>query len=156
MIRLAFFDVDGTLSAPVYLVDGKYGPGMPGDDWVRYCVKYGADAYQWCKFIPAVKAYALKLKKAGARLFVLTSVETSFETEAKHKFIDTYYPGIFEKVISVSKDEYKFIVIDEMAKITGYALEECELVEDTFSTVLDVSLKGIKATHISDIVSVNP
>ena len=43
MIKLAFFDVDGTLSAPQYLVNGKLQIGMSDAQWIKYCEDHGED-----------------------------------------------------------------------------------------------------------------
>ena len=153
MSKLVFFDVDGTLSAPYYPVNGKMDIGMTTEAWIRYCVSYGKDAYQWCKAVPQIKAYAQQKKLEGARLYVLTSTRTSIETVAKRQFVENEYPGLFEDVIGVAEDDLKITVMDQIARDTGVANEECELVEDTYFTLLTARESGFKATHISNILA---
>jgi hypothetical protein len=85
-------------------------------------------------------------------LFALSTSQTSFEHEAKQKFLDTHYPGLFSGLITVGRDAYKQQVIAQMAKLRGIALKECELVEDTYATLLEAGELGIKVTHISMIL----
>lgn len=41
----------------------------------------------------------------------------------------------------------------EGAKAGGVSCRECELVEDDFSTLLDVMGDGVKTTHISQLIN---
>ena len=94
-MELIFFDVDGTLSAPKYLVDGEFRIGMTDAKWLIYCEQNGEDTYQYCEPVPMVKRYAQKRKKDGARLFVLTTCQGEDEFRGKEKFVAQHYPGIF-------------------------------------------------------------
>ena len=69
MIRLAFFDMDGTLCAPRFYVNGVMVPGMSDDDWLSYCKKNGADTYRFCKVVTPVADYASELRAHGAELY---------------------------------------------------------------------------------------
>jgi phosphoglycolate phosphatase-like HAD superfamily hydrolase len=148
MTKLSFFDVDGTLSVPQYRMDGEMKIGTE-DGWIEYCVTNGADTYDDCRPVEPVRAYAKQLQEAGVELFALSTSQTSFEHAAKQKFLDTHYPGIFSALITVSRDAYKQQVIAQMAKLRGIPLTECELVEDTYATLLAAGETGIKVTHIS-------
>jgi phosphoglycolate phosphatase-like HAD superfamily hydrolase len=148
MIKLSFFDVDGTLSVPQYKIDGAMKIGTE-DGWIEYCVTHGADTYDDCRPVEPVRRYAKQLRKEGVELFALSTSQTSFENAAKQKFLDAHYPGLFSGLITVSRDEYKQQVIAQMAKLRGISLEECELVEDTYATLLAADKRGIQVTHIS-------
>ena len=106
-MKIMFVDVDGTLSSPCYKVDGKFQIGMSDVQWASYCKEHGEDTYEWCRPVMPVKKYALDAKAAGAKLYVLTTSGTQIETEAKRKFIDRYYPGIFDDIYSVEHDNEK-------------------------------------------------
>jgi phosphoglycolate phosphatase-like HAD superfamily hydrolase len=149
--KLSFFDVDGTLSVPQYRIDGEMKIGTE-TGWIEYCVTHGADTYDDCRPVEPVRAYARKLREAGVELFALSTSQTSFEHAAKQKFLDTHYPGIFSELITVSRDAYKQQVIAQMARLRGVSLTECELVEDTYATLLTAGELGIKVTHISMIL----
>jgi hypothetical protein len=147
-IKIFFFDVDGTLSAPQYLIDGEMRIGTQ-DGWIEYCVTHGADTYDDCRPVEPVHSYAAQLCDSGAEIFALSTSQTSFEHAAKQKFLDTHYPGLFRELITVARDEYKLPVIRQMARLRGIGLDECELVEDTYATLLEAGEYGIKVTHIS-------
>jgi FMN phosphatase YigB (HAD superfamily) len=151
-MKLAFFDMDGTLCSPQYLVDGKLEIGLP-EGWVEYCVEKGSDTYEDCKPVRIVGDYARKLKEDGRKLYVLSTVQTSFEYDAKKSFLDQHYPGLFEALLTVSQDEYKWKVITKMAEKMHVGPEDCELVEDTYLTLIEAAGRGIKATHISSLMS---
>ena len=150
-MKLVFFDVDGTLSCPAYEADGRLKVGMSDTAWLDYCREHGEDTYEHCRAVPAVKAYAEHHKAAGARLFVLTGSQCEAETAAKRKFTDRCYPGLFEEVIPVLHEAEKLVKIKEYAAKYGAALNECELVEDTFSILLEVVTAGVEATHVISV-----
>ncbi len=149
--KIAFFDVDGTLSVPIYNDNGEMKIGFSDEGWIAYCVKEGEESYQYCKPVQMTIRYARKLKDQGALLYVLTTSQTSFETNGKKKFLQTHCPGLFDDVISVSQDQYKLLVIQAIAEMNGVALTECELIEDTYSTLLTMLPYGIKPTHVSSL-----
>ena len=151
MIKLAFFDVDGTLSAPQYLVNGKLQIGMSDTQWQKYCDDHGEDTYEYCKPVKAVKEYALSKKAQGATLYVLTSSQGENENKGKRKFIEQHYSGIFEEVIPVAHDADKVKVIKAKAEEKGVKLSECEIVEDTFKILLETVCEGIVSTHVANI-----
>jgi hypothetical protein len=150
-MKLAFFDVDGTLSVPRYLIDGQMKIGTQ-DGWIEYCVNHGADTYDDCLPVEPARLYAKALKTSGATLYALSTSQTSFEHAAKQKFLDEHYSGLFADLITVARDEYKQQIIAEMARIRGISLSSCELVEDTYATLLLAAETGIKVTHLSMIL----
>jgi len=152
-MRLIFFDVDGTLSAPAYPVDGQMKIGMSDESWYSYCKNAGDDGYMYCDSVPAVADYAKRCKDAGDRLFVLTVVYDEHETGAKVKFTDTKYPGLFEEVISVYSEAGKLEKIKEYAEKYGVGLADCEIVDDTFNLLLKALNEGITATHVINLCS---
>lgn len=151
MIKLAFFDVDGTLSAPQYMVNGKLQIGMSEEAWHVYCKEYGENIYAYCKPIKAVKDYARKRKREGAKLYVLTTCSSEEEVLSKRKFVEKYYTDMFEDVISVEHDAEKVEVIKAMAKQYEVELSECELVEDTLNILFETVCEGIVSTHVANI-----
>ena len=152
MTRLAFFDMDGTLCAPRFYVNGNLVPGMSDEDWTAFCKKNGADTYRFCKTVTPVAEYAAELRARGAELYVLTAVQTEEEIAAKRKYTQLHFPGMFTDVIGVEHDADKLDVIAKIAKEKGIAAEECELVEDTYSLVLKATVAGIRATHVSHLI----
>jgi FMN phosphatase YigB (HAD superfamily) len=152
MIRLAFFDMDGTLCAPRFYVNGKMVGGMSDEAWHTFCEKNGEDTYRFCKPVPSVTEYARKLRECGAKVYVLSTSQTKYECDAKNKFVRQNYPaGFFTEVLTVEHDADKLPVIREIAEKEGVRPEECELIEDTYATVLAAIVAGIRGTHVSMI-----
>jgi len=150
--ELVFFDIDGTLAVPRYYVDGKYVSGFTDEGWMEFNKRERENGYNHCITVKPVERYARKRKKDGALLFVLSTSQYEEETMAKVKFINDRFPGLFEEVITVSKDPLKLETIKEKADKYNTVLTSCELVEDTYSTLLKANEIGIISTHISSIV----
>ena len=151
-MRLAFFDVDGVLSVPIYKEKDEFVIGFTAETWKAYCMEHGEDTYQYCKPVLPVKRYAEHLQTEGAILFALTATQSDAETQAKRKFLSKHYPGLFEEVLTVSSQNEKFETIKMISQKYGAQLADCELVEDTLSTLLEVRQYGIMPTHISAVV----
>ena len=151
--ELIFFDCDGTLSVPVYDHEGKWVIGFPEvQQWIDYCAEHGEDTYKDCPPVGPVKRYAEKKKAEGAKLYVITCTLSEIEVRAKEKFIARVYPGLFEEIYAVYSDDDKIKVIREVAEREGVPLDHCELVEDTFRTLLHILADGVRPMHISQIV----
>ena len=154
MTQLAFFDVDGTLSAPYFRQpDGTLNIGLTEQGWLDYCASEKEDAYQYCEPVIPVRAYARKLKGEGASLFVLSKINSEDEIAAKEKFVELHYEGLFESVLTVRDDKDKIEVIRRLAKERGVELSDCELVEDTFMNLLYAYWNGIKGTHVAHLIT---
>ncbi len=151
MIRLAFFDMDGTLCAPRFYVNGKMVVGMSDEAWLAFCEKNGADTYKFCKPVPAVVEYAEELKKHGAVLYVLSSAQSEAEKAAKVKFTESNCRGMFREVITVAGDDEKLPVMQKIAAEAGILASDVELVEDTYRLVLQATVAGMNATHVSHL-----
>lgn len=151
MIRLAFFDMDGTLCAPRFYVNGTMVVGMSDEAWISFCRANGENTYRFCKPVPAVAEYAEELHAKGASLYVLSTVQTGEEAAAKQKFTKQNFPGLFSDVLTVQNDADKFAVMRQLMEEKGVRPEECELVEDTYATVLAAAVAGMRATHVSHL-----
>ena len=155
IIRLAFFDVDGVLSAPEYRDQGEAVIGFTEEGWQHWCEEEEEAGYRYCKPLPPVRTFAEERKKDGSRLFVLTATAGELETKAKEVFVREHYPHLFDAVLPVSHENQKVAVIREMAKENGIPLTQCMLVEDTLSTLLQAHDAGICAVHVSNIFAGN-
>ena len=155
-VKLAFFDVDGTLSAPRYPhEDGSMDIGFTDEGWKAYCEKAGIHGYDHCLPLLPVREYAEKLHSAGVRLFVLSSCFHPNEQEAKTVFVRKHYPDLFEDFYYVLHDGEKIPLIEKAARRAGVPLSSCIMVEDTFSVLLKAYQSGIVAVHIANIVAGN-
>ena len=157
MMKLAFFDVDGTLSAPRYLdrENGRFVIGFTDAAWLSFCGEYGKDAYRDCAPLACVADYAKKLKETGCRLFVLSATACETEAAAKRVFLERFYAGLFEECFFVANDAEKITKITEIAGKEGCGTGDCALVEDTYSVLLKAHNSGICAIHVANIVSGN-
>ncbi|MBQ6734248.1 MAG: hypothetical protein IJR00_04975 [Lachnospiraceae bacterium] len=154
--KLAFFDVDGTLSAPCYLQeDGRYLIGVTDEEWQRFLEKTGEDAYRDCAIVPAVRDFARSLLAKGVRLFVLSSTSSETESKAKIKFINRRYPNLFEEYYFTATDAEKLRVMEEKAAAEHLTLSDCILVEDTYQTLLNASPKGVICIHVANLMAGN-
>ncbi len=153
MIKYAFFDVDGTLSSPCYMVEGKLVIATDDEKWFNYCDSMGDDGYQWCRPVTQVGDYARQLKEAGAKLFILTASSSQNETDSKWKFVNTHFPGLFDQVYTVEHDHEKCPFILKKAAQLGAAPEECQIVEDTFRILFETAVAGIRSTHVTSILT---
>lgn len=151
-IKLCFFDIDGTLSVPIYNDHGKMVVGFTDEGWFEHCATQREHAYDDCKPVLPVKRYAEALLAAGTKLYVLSVSQSEGESLAKERFIETHFPKMFEEVIMVDNNPAKLTEIQRIAGDCGVSLSECELVEDTYSNVLMANDNGIKATHIASLV----
>lgn len=152
-MKLVFFDVDGTLCVPTYKnKNGDLVVGFTDEGWYEFCVTMGEDGYKDCIPVQPVIRYARKKKEEGARLFVLSTSHTPEETAAKVKFVKTKLPDLFDEVITVGHDADKIPVMLKKAAGMGASAIDCEIVEDTYATILKSNDAGIKATHISSII----
>lgn len=152
MIKAAFFDMDGTLSVPVYPVNGKFQPCMTDKQWHDFNELHNVNSYNWCKPILSVKRYAEKLKKEGAVLFVLTGVHTDYEVMGKKKFTEDFYKGLFTDLIPVSSDSEKIPCMKAYCEKQGLDYSECELIEDTFKNVIEAICEGFSAKHVTNVI----
>lgn len=150
--KLAFFDIDGTLSAPFYPVGGELRAGMTDEEWITFCKTYGEDSYRFCKPVAPVRRYAEKLKAAGAALYVLSTSQTPEEDSSKERFVAENFPGLFDGVITVRTDAEKVPAILARAQKSGVPAVACELIEDTYQNVLAAVTNGLKGTHVSQLV----
>ncbi len=151
-IKLAFFDIDGTLSAPVYENEnGNLVIGFPLKEWEAYTDLHQEHTYDLCRPVPFVKEYAQKLKNSGTRLFALSTSMFPGETKAKHAFMEKHYDGLFEEVITVMSDAEKIEVIERYADQAGAGLSECMMVEDTLAILFQTQVKGIRSVHVANI-----
>ncbi len=152
MVKAVFFDIDGTLSVPYYKTNGKMVVGFTDEGWLNHCATQKEHCYDFCKVVSPVKRYAINKKNEGAKLYVLSVSQSEGERLGKIKFINDNYNGLFEDIIQVEHNNDKVKVMSEYAAINNLKHFEIEIVEDTYSIVLNANDNGFIATHIASIV----
>ena len=154
--KLAFFDIDGTLSAPQYInEEGQAVIGFTRDGWKEYTDRCREHSYDYCKAVPYVKDFAIRLHDAGVRMYVLSTSQFPGETAAKHVFVEEHYHGIFDEVITTSSDDEKLTIIQQKAQEQNVLLPQCMFVEDTLATLFKAHVLGIRCVHVSNIAAGN-
>lgn len=152
--KIAFFDMDGTIAAPRYLVNDKYVIGFPADGWIDFCKQKQEHAYDECETITPVLEFAKQLKAEGCTLYILTVSLCTAEQAAKHAFIKKHHLGaIFDRCIFAKSDDEKLEVMAKYAAAHDLCHEECALVEDLYYTCLKAHQKGFTAIHLSNILT---
>lgn len=151
-MKVAFFDIDGTLSAPVYLDNAEFVIGFDLDGWAKYCAREKEKTYMYCPVVQEVVDFARILKSKGYSLHVLSVSTGENENKAKRQFIkDNHLDEIFDSYIFVETDDSKLDVMESYANEHNLPFSHCMLVEDRFDTVLKAHVKGFRGVHISNI-----
>ena len=153
-MKIAFFDMDGTIAAPRYIDKGKPVIGFDAQGWIDYCNKTQPDAYAICKVIQPVVDFAKKLKEEGYLLYILTMSLSKAEENSKWEFVrQMNLDTIFDDILFTPNDDTKLIVMASCATEYHIPNEFCMLVEDTYSTLLKAHKAGFQAVHISNILT---
>lgn len=155
MSKTYFFDIDGTLSVPMYEfnVEGKNYKRccMPANKWDSFASN-NKQAYERCKVLPQINEMLKDLSEKGATLIVLSVEKLKLVRIAKDEFIRCNFENIFSKVVYVDEASEKVDYIQKYASENNIPLNDCVLVEDTFSTLMEAEEVGIIPIHITNVV----
>lgn len=152
MIKAAFFDMDGTISVPRYMLDGKLKPCMTNKEWEDYNATYKEEGYKDCKPIKAVIDYAYRLKGEGAKVVLISCVFSKPEILGKEVFLEKYCKDLFDEIHFVGSDSEKLPIMESFALKEGFDYSECELVEDTFKNIVAATNKGFGTKHVTNVL----
>lgn len=152
--KIIVFDMDGTLSAPLYEKNGMFVQGTDafnGENtfsWIKYCMEH-ENAYKHCKAPKIMKDFVEKYKSIK-KMYVLTVELSSFALYDKIKFLEDNYGHTFDgSVHFVASSDLKIPVLLEMAKLENIQPSEIVIIEDTFQTCIQANDNGLSAIHIS-------
>lgn len=153
-MRIAFFDMDGTIAAPRFLDKGKPVIGFDAQGWIDYCNETQPDAYAISELIQPVVDFARQLKDKGYLLYILTMSLSKGEEASKWHFVrQMKLDAIFDDILFTPNDDTKLIVMTSYAAKYHIPKEYCMLVEDTYSNLLKAHKTGFQAVHISNILT---
>ena len=152
MVKAVFFDLDGTLSVPCYMSEGKLVVGFTDEGWFNHCTGLRDHAYDYCKPVRPVERYAKALHDDGIKLYILSVAQTEGERLAKISFVNRHFKGLFEEIIFASTNAEKISIMDDYAIANGLNHNQIGIVEDTYPVVLKANDNGYAATHISEII----
>lgn len=152
MAKTAYFDIDGTLCAPIFKTDDGFTPCFPDKEWQTYCEAHPQDAYQYCQPVGPVLTYAVRLIAHGYRAEILSVVLSDSERTAKIKWLANrhFTPDIFRNSTFATCPDDKIAYILQQH---GDDLKSVVLVEDDFMTCIKAQSAGIKVVHISHILT---
>ena len=152
-MKLTFIDFDGTLSVPNYKdKNGQMVMGFTDGSWKEYVKATTPDTFFYCKPVMPVIRFAKSQKENGNKVYVLTAVSSTEEVSGKKKFIEDYCPDIFDDILWVFSSEDKLETIRSTAAKQGAKLTDCQLVEDSFATLLYVMHYGVTPIHVASLV----
>lgn len=148
--KLAFFDIDGTLSIPRYPVEGNVLPGGSSEWWLSYC-KNDPYPYKLCGVPKNIVQRLDFLQQHETELFVLSQESFEICKKAKMQFIQDRYSKYFDNdhILFVNDDCAKVIRMSGVASEKNVPLNLIEYWDDKFDNVLDATIRGINACHIS-------
>lgn len=153
-IKYVFFDIDGVLSAPNYLdAYNNSVSGFSDEEWIEYNVRH-TGTYNECVAPRIVKEFVTVCSNKYKRLYCLTADDNSFSYYNKVDFVMKNYPEFKNErdIIFTSSSLMKLDIIRSIAKRDALKLNECLLIEDTYSTILEAEKIGISTMHISHLL----
>lgn len=155
--RAAFFDMDGTLVAPVfYLPDRKESVGgFREAEWKAFCTKRGATAYDDCVPVGPVMDYARKLRDDGVDVYILTVAMSDGERLAKIAWCARHARDLFpeDKLVFVAANADKIEHMTAFAEERGLERKDCLLVEDNIYNTFDAGAAGFAYRHVSHVIA---
>lgn len=156
-IRYVFFDVDGVLSAPCYFDEllGEYVIGFSDERWDQYLKNEGIYTYRYCKPVYEIKDFLIGLKDMNITSYVLSTVADKVEARAKTLFLDEHYHGLFKDYYYVEHDSEKLLFLQDFIRKKEIMADECLMVDDTYSILLECRVAGVSAAHISNVMANN-
>lgn len=153
LVKVAFFDLDGTLSIPRYESRSGVGCGMPDNVWFDYNNR-SSNTYRDCLVNPKAVGLLRDLRGLGVELKVLTLETFSGAYFNKVRFVLEKYPEFFEgyeDVLFVSGREDKTRMLKSIAKGMGLSHSEMLLVDDNFDVCLQANNEGFQVMHVSEL-----
>lgn len=155
--RVAFFDFDGCLVAPMFKQsDGKYNIGFLGYKYDEFMNNADHGVYRHTAIVRPVHSFAVDLHSKGWTLNVLTGGTTKTERHEKRQFVDKHFntiSNIFKDVMFVQQPGEKVEAILAYAKEHDIKPENCLLVEDNYVTLLRAAKAGIKVMSVAHVIT---
>ena len=151
--KLAFFDIDGTLSVPNYYINGEHKTGMTNEEWLLYTMDI--NAYSSCAAPKIVRDYIIDLMDKGVEIYVITQESWSPAFKAKCEFVRILYPEIKQSNIHyVIKKENKPNLIEmiRLCQEKPTDMDECLYYDDDYEMVLIMNNLGYDAHHVSEFL----
>ena len=148
-LKRVYFDVDGTLSIPVYKGPNyRLVAGGSQEWWKSYCLREQDKAYDFCKSVPVMKDFMQWNKEIGIETKVLTVEFPGPAEKAKIKFIKDNYP-LVEDIIVVRDSKDKLTYMQAAALENKWNNNQIAIVEDNFETIMEACSLGFVGIPVS-------
>ena len=151
-IQIAFFDIDGTLSVPQYDVgNGVLKPGGTQEWWLEFNMDRD-NTYRTCRAPVTMVNFVSELRKKNVLVKCLTEEHSSFAFNNKAVWVEEQYGIPFEDIFWVDDKAAKVPVILKYCQLFNYEPKDVLFVDDTFPIVLEATVAGLCAKHISEFL----
>ena len=156
-IKLAFFDLDGTLAIPRYEYNDKIRPGVSEKTWER--ISMDVNVYKDCGIPKAVREFVNELYYNSAIVYVVTQETWAPAFKAKLKFLTDNYPVISPDNVYYAVDNIDKYRLIEALYIKAYGEWDPPLhksnvfyLDDDYNMVLKMNNARYDAHHISEFL----
>ena len=159
---LVFFDVDYTLFANMFNVDGEMLSTVPSSGqttnmesayggFLEYLI-HTIDPYKYVQPLKSVQSFVHNLKKRGdIQIYALSSTGSSIDFQFKEKTIKKHYPDI-DELITVPSRDMKITVMKCLAETNALANNCVYFFDDDLQTVMQALYNGICAYTTTNLL----
>lgn len=151
IMNIVIFDFDRTLCVHNYV--RKNSGDFTYEQECRYCLNTDMFMEEHANDRPlaCMQWYVReKLMQPDTMLYCVSAEMFSLRDNYKKWFLARHYGGMI--YMTVDKPEHKIDLIRALAEENRVQLCDCELVDDSLSTVYAANRAGITGRHISDIM----
>ena len=150
--KIIFVDFDNTLSANKWS-DVVEETSFSQDDYVNWdCIcKANPSVYDECEPVPCVSRAIHFFHEKGSRIILLSWEEKHFARKRKEKWVNFYFPGVFEDKIFTDTAEQKIKVMEVYSLTEKIGMSEIAIMEDRFATCDQAHREGFLAWTLSYI-----
>ncbi len=148
--KVACFDIDGTLSSPMYNVDGELRTGGSQEWWERFC-REEPFPYKDCHIPVEIAELLADFRDHDVTLVVLSQENLEVAFPAKEQFINEKLPGVFNAIRIVDSNDAKITYMQRL--VDEYELEKKDIffLDDTFSLVCAAADAGFNAHSMTEL-----
>lgn len=141
--KIIFIDFDNTLSANVWADNlTSFSPNLDNHTNWESMRKMNPDSYALCKPVPCVARAIQFFYQRGSRIFLLSHEPGHFARKQKERWVEHYFPGIFEDKIFTASAEQKLKVMNVYSLTESIDRKEITLIEDRASTCDQADKEG--------------
>ena len=149
--RTVFFDMDGTIAAPLFHTNDGPRTCFPSGEWQAFCDREREASYDACLPVEPALDLARRLRKAGSETCILTIAMSEGEAKAKYRWTDRFglIGTAFDSIRIVASREDKIACLKEAIRSRGSA----GIVDDDLVTLCMAAGTGAARIHVSHVVT---